>query len=61
MFTFIDLFCGIGSFHYSFQKLGWKCVMASDIDEDVRKTYFENYGMMPLSDITKINPASVKP
>ena len=61
MFTFIDLFCGIGSFHYSFQKLGWKCVMASDIDEDVRKTYFENYGMMPLSDITKIDPATVKP
>ena len=28
---YIDLFCGIGSFHYSFQKLGFKCVMASDI------------------------------
>lgn len=26
-YTFIDLFCGIGSFHYSFDKLGMKCVM----------------------------------
>ena len=26
---YIDLFCGMGSFHYSFKKLGWKCVMAS--------------------------------
>ena len=25
---YIDLFCGIGSFHYSFDKLGWECVMA---------------------------------
>ena len=34
--TFVDLFCGIGSFHYSFVKLGWKCVMACDIFENVQ-------------------------
>ena len=28
---FIDLFCGIVSFHYSFKKFGFKCVMASNI------------------------------
>lgn len=56
---FIDLFCGIGSFHYSFQKLGWECVMACDIDETVRKTYQQNYGLQPLGDITTIDPKTI--
>jgi len=56
---FIDLFCGIGSFHYSFQKLGWECVMACDIDKAAKETYSENYGMTPLDDITEIDPKTV--
>ena len=40
---FVDLFCGIGSFHYSFNKFGWKCVMSCDIDNAVKQTYKENY------------------
>ena len=48
---FIDLFCGIGSFHYSFKKLGWECVLSSDIDESARKTYKRNYNMTPVGDI----------
>ena len=36
----------MGSFHYSFQKLGFKCVMASDIykpaKENYKKYYHEN-------------------
>ncbi len=45
---FIDLFCGIGSFHYSFKKLNWECVMSCDIDKAVKETYKENYGLLPL-------------
>jgi hypothetical protein len=56
---FIDLFCGIGSFHYSFKKLNWKCVMSCDIDKAVKETYKENYGLLPLSDITEIEPKDV--
>ena len=56
---FVDLFCGIGSFHYSFQKLGWECVMACDIDKSARETYKENYNMAPLGDIIDINPKDV--
>lgn len=56
---FIDLFCGIGSFHYSFQKLGWECVMACDIDETARKTYQQNYGLQPLDDIKGIDPKTI--
>lgn len=53
---FIDLFCGMGSFHYSFKNLNWECVMSCDIDEAVKQTYKENYGIIPYGDITKIEP-----
>lgn len=56
---FIDLFCGIGSFHYSFKKRGWECVMACDIDSAARETYFRNYGIKPLGDIAEIEPSNI--
>lgn len=56
---FIDLFSGIGSFHYSFKKLGWECVMASDIDKAARDTYKENHSLEPLGDILKIDPKTI--
>jgi len=56
---FVDLFCGIGSFHHSFKKLDWECVMSCDIDAAVQETYKENYGQSPLGDITKIDPKSI--
>lgn len=56
---FIDLFCGIGSFHNSFKQFGWKCVMACDIDDAAKTTYMANYNFKPLGDITCIEPASV--
>lgn len=56
---FIDLFCGIGSFHYSFKKLNWECVMSCDIDKAVKETYKENYGLLPLGDITEIEPKNI--
>ena len=59
--SFIDLFCGIGSFHYSFKKLNWKCVMASDVDQTCRKTYELNHNIEPLGDITEIEPNEIKP
>lgn len=57
---FIDLFCGIGSFHYSFRKLGWKCVMSCDINKTARLTYKENYGIEPLDDIAFIKPKNIE-
>ena len=56
---YIDLFCGIGSFHYSFEKLGFECVMACDISSNVQETYLANYNVAPLGDITKIDVVSV--
>ena len=51
---FIDLFCGIGGFHQALKKIGCECVFASDIDENCRKTYENNYGLKPEGNITKI-------
>lgn len=60
-FTFIDLFCGIGGFHQAMASLGGKCVFACDIDEDCRKTYTTNYGIIPEGDITKIKAVDIPP
>jgi len=56
---FIDLFCGIGGFHQALTKIGHKCVFASDIDENCRKTYENNYGLKPEGDITKIKTEQI--
>ena len=58
-FTFIDLFCGIGGFHQAMSDLGGKCVYASDIDADCRKTYEANYGIKPDGDITKVRAEDI--
>ena len=57
--TYIDLFCGIGSFHYSFKKLGFKCVLSSDICEPAKITYNHNHNMEPMGDICDIDPTSL--
>ena len=58
-YKFIDLCCGIGSFHYSFRNLGWECVLAADIEPTVRQTYHANYGLMPTGDIYSIDASTV--
>ena len=56
---FIDLFAGIGGFHTAFSNLGAKCVFASDIDEECRKTYKTNYKMEVQGDVAQINEKEV--
>ena len=57
---YIDLFCGIGSFHYSFKKLGFECVMASDIYNPAKENYKKNYNIDVLGDICDIEPSSIE-
>lgn len=52
-FKFIDLFAGIGGFRLAMQACGGQCVFSSEIDENARKTYYENFGEVPFGDITK--------
>ena len=51
--TFVDLFCGLGSFHLALRDYG-KCVLACDIEEKIREVYKMNFGMDVFPDVTKI-------
>ena len=42
-YKFIDLFAGIGGFHFAFHKLGLECVFASEIEQSARKSYEKNF------------------
>lgn len=55
--NFIDLCCGIGSFHYSMKKSNIKsnCILACDILKSARNTYKENYNVEPLNDLQDID------
>ncbi len=44
-FKFIDLFAGIGGFHYAMEDLGGKCVFASEIDSFAIDTYKKNFNI----------------
>lgn len=52
--SFIDLFAGIGGFHYALSSYGAHCLYASEWDKPAQETYFVNHGIMPSGDITKI-------
>ncbi|MCW1968368.1 MAG: DNA (cytosine-5-)-methyltransferase [Anaerolineae bacterium] len=54
VFTFIDLFAGIGGFRLAFESAGAKCVFSSEWDEMAQKTYEANFNERPHGDITKI-------
>jgi DNA (cytosine-5)-methyltransferase 1 len=53
LFTFIDLFAGIGGFRIAMQQLGGQCVFTSEWDKDAQKTYLHNFGESPYGDITR--------
>ncbi len=63
-YTFIDLFAGIGGFHFAFHNVGAECVLASEWDEHARNTYQTNFQKVSpkmfasgnfVGDITKID------
>lgn len=58
-FSYIDLFSGIGGFHYGLSQIGGVCVMASDIDPITAQTYETNYGIEPRGDIHKIESCDI--
>ena len=59
-YKFIDLFAGLGGFHFALSELGHECVFASELREDLRKLYTINFpGTRIEGDITKINPKDI--
>ena len=53
-YTFIDLFAGIGGFHYALKSFGAKAVFASEIDTKAAAVYERNHHLKPHGDITTI-------
>lgn len=53
IFSFIDLFAGIGGFRIALQNLGGNCVYTSEWNEGAKITYQANFGKVPFGDITK--------
>jgi len=43
---FIDLFSGLGGFHRALTELGHECVFASEIDDELRSLYAQNFPEM---------------
>ena len=55
--TFIDLFAGLGGFHIAMSELGCKCVFASELRDDLRTLYRQNFPETQIveGDITKLD------
>lgn len=58
-YTYIDLFAGIGGFHYALNSFGAKCVFASEIDKKASAIYYLNHKIEPKGDITKIEEKDI--
>lgn len=54
-YTFIDLFAGLGGFHLALQKLGCKCVFASELQTDLQTLYERNFNMKCSGNINDVN------
>ena len=57
---YIDLFAGLGGFHFALEELGCRCVFSSEIKEDLRRLYSINFPDSRIEgDITKIAPTDI--
>lgn len=59
LFTFIDLFAGIGGFRLAMQANGGKCLFSSEWDTYAKRTYEANFGEVPFGDIRKIDEKEI--
>ena len=59
LFTFADLFAGIGGIRLGFHNNGGRAVFSSEFDKFAQKTYRINYGEMPSGDITLIDENTI--
>lgn len=54
VFSFIDLFAGVGGFRLALQNIGGKALFSSEFENNAKFTYAKNYGEVPFGDITNI-------
>ena len=56
---FIDLFAGIGGMRIAYEQAGARCVYSNEWNKYSQKTYYDNFGVVPDGDITKIHEAYI--
>ncbi len=57
---FIDLFAGLGGFHIALNRLGHKCVFASEINKELAELYEKNFDVKNVySDIKEVHESSI--
>ena len=54
-FTYIELFAGMGGFRVALDRLGGRCVFASEVDRFCVRNYQCNFGDRPAGDICRID------
>ncbi len=59
LFTFIDLFAGIGGMRLAYEKAGGKCVYSNEWNKYSQQTYYANFGEQPEGDITQVDEKSI--
>lgn len=60
MFTYAELFCGMGGFRVALDKLHGRCVFASEVDRFCQANYSQNFGGdRPAGDICQIPTAQI--
>lgn len=59
VFSFVDLFAGIGGFRLALESIGGNCVFSAEINEHACKMYELNFRDNPFCDITKVDEKSI--
>ena len=59
LFSFIDLFAGIGGMRIAFESAGGHCVYSNEWNKYSQQTYFANFGEQPDGDITKVDADTI--
>jgi DNA (cytosine-5)-methyltransferase 1 len=55
MFTFADVFAGIGGFRLAAEQLGGTCIFTSEIKKNAIKVYSHNFGKVEPIDISRVD------
>ncbi|MCD4733215.1 DNA (cytosine-5-)-methyltransferase [bacterium] len=59
LFTFSDLFAGIGGFRLGLERLRGKCVFSCEWDKYAQQTYYKWFDETPIGDINSVNASDI--